>query len=463
MKKTNSVVLLIVSLLLIIIGGGIYFAQKSGRLSLFAAFAGWPDVPVTDSAYTELTAIGEKGWVDGYYDGTYRPNIAADRAQVVVSAIKVSGIKVIDASEDGCFAFNGHSYPYPDVPCTHWAIDYIWTAKKNNLITPFSNGTFQPDRAATKAELLALLMDITGTNVPNYTCSGTADYPFPDVSCGYWAYDYIRLAKENNIVFGSSGDHFEPEVSATRRDLGVILYRMFISAASEVTISGQVTDADTSSPIIGASLYIDDVSAQGSKLSTSSDSTGAYSLRFVSAPTAYTVTASATGYQSKTVSISASQNASLDITLSAIAEATEGTISGYVRNSDTRKAIAGASVVVIGYENGSQLSDKTDSNGYYSLKVAPTSGTFSVKASASGYSSRTSSVTLSGGVGSLSFSLLSADQDSSGDNPEVISGTGGSVSAASTGSALSVALVLIGTILALFSLIYLLKTNKKSA
>lgn len=463
MKKTNSVVLLIVALLLIIVGGGIYFAQKSGRINLFAAFAGWSDVTISDPAYTEIMAVGENGWVAGFSDGTYRPDDAAERAQIVVAEVNALGLPLQDASQE-CNDANPLSYPFLDVPCNHWAVNYIYTAKKAGIIDRLlDDANFNPDQAATRAGLVAFIVDATTQNVPDYTCSGPADYPFPDVPCGFWDYNRIRYAKENNLIFADPSGNFNPDDTATRRDLAVILYRAFISTATEVTISGQVTSTATGSPIASATVYVATDTAQGSKLNTSSDSTGAYSLRFVSEPTTYAITAQATGYQSKTISVSASQNAGLDIQLSPVSQASEGTITGYVRNADTKVAIAGATVTVLGYESGSQLSDKTDSRGYYSLKVGSTTGTFSIKASASGYRSKTSSATLSGGAAYLSFALSKVEETSSGETPGTGTGTNGSVNAATTGAVLPIALVLVGTILALFSLIYLLKTNKKHA
>jgi hypothetical protein len=461
-KKSNAIVLLIIAIIIIAIGAGLYWGTKAGKIKLFAAFAGWSDVTPSDPAYTEMMGVGEKGWMNGYEDGTFRPDQATDRASITVGEVRARGDQLIDTSQT-CNPFSIATMPFIDVQCNHWAIDYIATAKQAGIINGYEDGTFRPDAIATRAEGVVFIMKALDF-VPPYqtqTCdiNDSSTWPFPDVPCNHWAYDYIAAAKEANIIFGYASGNFEPEQDLSRRDLAVLLYRGWYEPVIETTISGKVTDAATKNAIPGAIVEIADVNIAGSILSAQTDSTGAYglSVAITNNMQAVPVRASATGYQSETLTADLSSgNITLNFELSKVSAA-ESTVTGTVRDIDSGKSIVGAQVTVLGYEQGSRLSDRTDTQGAYTLKIGSTSGTFSVRASATNYHSKTSSVQVTGGTSILNFRL---DRIEVPQPPGEVPKTGGRISAATTGAVLPITIVLIGTILALFSLIYLLRSGK---
>lgn len=467
MKRTNATVLLIIAVVIIIIGGGLYWAQKTGRISLFAAFDGWPDVTPDDPAYEEMMAVGEKGWLTGYPDGYFYPDANADRAQGAIGAAHAAEnvISPVDPKPDPtCDINDPNTWIFTDVPCDHWAYNELKFAKELGFIDGYPDGSFQPDRTATRAELVVFMVKAKGWDLPNAnicTLGDPSTYPFPDVPCDHWAYDYIVVAKQQRIIFGYESGEFKPEQGSTRRDLAVLMYRSSIQAGEEITISGNVSDSETGLPIPGATVNMIDDTLEGTQLLATADSTGAYRLRIVARGGYSSAIFAASGYNSSTIAIPLDIDREIDVALSPIS-GEEGVISGAVKDSDTNAAISGASVAVLNYENGSQLLDTADSNGAYELRVGATSGTFSIRASATGYDSKTLSATLSGGSATLNFLLTeTAEPEEPGEPPIIVDGvTTGGVVAAATGAILPVALVLLGTILALFSLIYLLKTNK---
>jgi len=458
LKRTNAITLLIIAIIVIIIGGGLYWAQKTGKIAILGAFEGWPDVTPDDPAYEEMMAVGEAGWMLGYPDGLFWPNQGAARAEVVVAEVRARGDEVQEPTTKFIFS---------DVFSDHPAADYIFTAKELGIIDGYPDLSFQPDRPATRAELVIFIVkakeyDLGGASI--CTPGDPSTYVFPDVPCDHPAYDYIAVAKEEGLIFGYPSGNFEPEQDATRRDLALILYRAFIQAGEEITISGQVTNSETSAAIPGATVNIVEA-AEGTQVSDATDSTGAYQLRVVATSGSYTIRASASGYQSQTQGVTLDIDKTINFSLAPVS-GTEGVISGRVRDAETSEAITGAAVIVLNYENGSQLADTTDSSGAYELRVNVTSGLFPIRASATGYNPQTLNATLSGGAATLNFTLSKitnepGGEEPGGQTPTVIDGTTGrNVAAAATGAVLPIALVLLGTILSLFSLIYLLKTNK---
>ncbi len=460
MKRTNAIVLLIISVVIIIIGGGLYWAQKTGKIAIFGAFEGWPDVTPSDPAYHEIMAVGEATWMEGFPDGDFHADWNATRAQLSVGIVRARGDTVGDIT---CDQGDPTTWPFTDVDCNHWAFDYIAKSKALGIVEGFPDGSFHPDDPTTRATGVMFIVKAKEWSLDHgETCTlgDPSTYPFPDVDCDHLAYDYIVVAKQERVIFGFPSGNFEPDQDTSRRELALFLYRAWVQPGEEITVSGVVSDSESGDGVAGASVNVVE-QVEGTKASDATDSTGAYELRVVATGGAFSVRASASGYQSQTQGIVLDVDKTVNFSLEPVADS-EGVISGTVKDADSDSAVSGATVSVLNFESGSQLSDTTSANGAYELRVAATTGTFSVRASATGYDSKTLSASLSGGSATLNFLLSESADDSQdpGETPTLVDGSGGRVSAAATGAVLPVAMVLLGTILALFSLIYLLKTNK---
>ena len=153
-----------------------------------------------------------------------------------------------------------------------------------------------------------------------------------------------------------------------------------LSTAATGSITGQVTDA-SNSPLSGATVAY-------SGGSTTTDSTGHYTLSNVPAGSV-TLTASLSGYQSATETVSVTANQATTAATMQLASAPVGTIQGHVANS-AGAALTGATVA---YGGGSTT---TDSSGNYTLSNVQ-AGTVQVTASLSGYQTATQNVTVTAG------------------------------------------------------------------
>ncbi len=166
-------------------------------------------------------------------------------------------------------------------------------------------------------------------------------------------------------------------------------------AVTTGTVTGSVTDVATTSPINGAT-----VSAGGVSTSTAAD--GTYTLANVPAGAAVTVTASATGYQSasQSVSLSAGGEAIANFALVANSASGTGTVTGTVTNVNTKAAISGAAV------SGGGQTTTTASDGTYTLANVPAGTAVTIMASANGYQNAQQTITLSsGGNSTANFAL----------------------------------------------------------
>lgn len=83
------------------------------------------DVPSTHWAYSAIASAAEKGWINGYSDGTFRPdnNITRAEAVTLTNAVlnRICDEEFVAEHIDEVLTFN-------DLPSTHWAYGAIMEA-----------------------------------------------------------------------------------------------------------------------------------------------------------------------------------------------------------------------------------------------------------------------------------------------------------------------------------------------
>jgi len=138
--------------------------------------------------------------INGFPDGTFRPNEPVTRAQMAKMATVVMGY--------GDFAQNMQSN-YLDMD-NHWATRYVDIANSFDIVQGYLDGTFGPDNPVTYSEAITMILRILG-----YT-----DASLP----GSWPYDYFAKAGDLGLLQGIpvSADN------ATRGYISTMLYRALL-------------------------------------------------------------------------------------------------------------------------------------------------------------------------------------------------------------------------------------------
>ncbi|MFH5779911.1 S-layer homology domain-containing protein [Heyndrickxia oleronia] len=168
--------------------------------------AGFSDV--TKPEYkTAIDALAEAGILNGYENGTFKPENKVTRGEVA----KV--ITLIRHLEDGT------KTPFKDVKDGYWSTPYINSLYAAKLINGYENGTFKPEGNITRAEFAKLVVDAYGLTLTN------AATPFTDVKAGNWATPYIQTAYANGLIKGVTASKFDPSAPIKRGDLAILLHR----------------------------------------------------------------------------------------------------------------------------------------------------------------------------------------------------------------------------------------------
>ena len=171
------------------------------------------NIPFKDVAESDWSqqAIGfmlEKGMIQGYEDGSFRPKAAISRAEFAAMAVRF----------DNLVAGGGHSFF--DVPAGHWAQGAIDSAAAKGWVTGYPDGSFKPERKITRAEVV---------NITNKMLDRFADkdfvrshlsemIQFKDLTEADWAYfpimeatnghDYTRKAAQEENWIRLNGEEF---------------------------------------------------------------------------------------------------------------------------------------------------------------------------------------------------------------------------------------------------------------
>ena len=115
-----------------------------------AESAGFSDVAANDWYATAVNWAASVGVVNGYEDGTFKPNTAITREQLAAILMNYAQYKGQDVSARA--DLNG----YTDQPST-WAEEAMQWAVAEELITGVTNDELQPQSSATRAQVAAIL------------------------------------------------------------------------------------------------------------------------------------------------------------------------------------------------------------------------------------------------------------------------------------------------------------------
>lgn len=171
---------------------------------------GFSDVPEGSSYFAAITYLASTGVIEGYEDGTFRPDQTVNR----VESLKFILESIEAALENG-------DLPFSDVSEEDWYYEYLYTAYKKAIVDGNPDGTFRPNDTVNKAEFFKILFN--GLNVdidPNLSSP-----PYIDVSVDEWFAPYIAYAKQIGII-SSEIDHIYPNQGMTRGEVADAMYEL---------------------------------------------------------------------------------------------------------------------------------------------------------------------------------------------------------------------------------------------
>lgn len=208
---------------------GIYLLQFIGTVSAQdVQESSFPDVPMGSKYYVAVEHFHSAEIIQGYEDGTFRPDQEATRAEALKIILLSSQIEIDEAIIGNVF---------PDVTEDDWFYDYVKAAKNLEIVEGYDDGNFKPHQTQNIAETLKMIL-LTNNVAVEDVADGTSI--FPDVTGELWFAPYALYAKEKNIIEPQSDGNLNAGRGVTRGELIELMYRMEI-----VLNSGEPFDIST--------------------------------------------------------------------------------------------------------------------------------------------------------------------------------------------------------------------------
>ena len=149
-------------------------------------------------------------YVIGYTDGTIRPSNDISRAEVATIFFRL-------LTDEAREQYTTTAGDFTDVKAGMWCNRAIATLTNMGIIKGYTDGSFQPNKSITRAELATIIARFAKLDVNTKT--------FSDIN-GHWAQKSIELAAGNGWINGYTDGTFRPNKSIIRAETFAMINRV---------------------------------------------------------------------------------------------------------------------------------------------------------------------------------------------------------------------------------------------
>ena len=154
--------------------------------------------------------------MQGYGDGTFRPDETATRAQMVTLLYRIAGEPAVDDSK---------ALPFTDVNLESWYGSALRWAYQNGITTGVSADTFAPDDCVTREQMVSFLAGYAKvTGAYEKVSEDLSSFSDRDRVSSY-AVESMQWAVANGFILGTETGKLEPMATATRAQLAAVVAR----------------------------------------------------------------------------------------------------------------------------------------------------------------------------------------------------------------------------------------------
>lgn len=172
-----------------------------------------PTFKDVNSFVEEIEYLADKGIIQGYKDGTFKPNNTVTRLQAVQMILREKGIK----------DFSNVANPgFIDVKPGDKGYGEIAKAVELGIISGKVNAQgqkyFDPNGNLTRSQAAKIL-------VSAYSLKGTSPTEFKDIPKNHWAYNVTSVLAANHIATGYADGTFKPSTNLSRQHFAAFMAR----------------------------------------------------------------------------------------------------------------------------------------------------------------------------------------------------------------------------------------------
>ncbi|WP_258358820.1 S8 family serine peptidase [Moorella sulfitireducens] len=178
-------------------------------------------------AEADIKKMAARGILEGYEDGSFRPDIPVRRVELVAMLVRLAGWTPA----------GGETLPFTDAAAIPaWARGAVAVARAEGLVAGYEDGTFRPDRPVSRVEAAAFFtryLEITVKDAVDGEAAGSTaaqpavSLPFNDwQTVPAWGRDAVARAWTYGLMRGLAPGVFAPLSPLTRAQAAAVLARM---------------------------------------------------------------------------------------------------------------------------------------------------------------------------------------------------------------------------------------------
>ncbi len=217
MKKLIPLILL-VTILVTAIAPASFAEESSTESGITVVDVGFTDVPMDHDYNAAISLLREKGILDGYDDGTFKPENSINRAEVL--KVIFVGSAIPTPEELGELTFE-------DVAEDAWFAPFVAKGYELGIVKGDGvDGLFHGERGVNKAEFLKMLLEANQLKqevldaVPS---SGALDVP-EDA----WYASYMNYAASVGVIEINEYENLDPAMSLNRGEVAQMMYLLML-------------------------------------------------------------------------------------------------------------------------------------------------------------------------------------------------------------------------------------------
>ena len=180
------------------------------------------DVSKDHWAFAYIADLADRGVINGYEDGSFKPSKTVTRAEWSKIMVDAAGVQVSD-----------NNVYFTDM-ANHWANKYVNAAK--NYLTGYTDGSYRPNQAATREDVTVAMVRLKGYDLSEVDYSNLSKFTDVD-SISNSAKGYVSVAIQNNLISGFEDNTFRGQDTLTRAEAATLLYRAFQHGNADKTVT----------------------------------------------------------------------------------------------------------------------------------------------------------------------------------------------------------------------------------
>jgi hypothetical protein len=192
----------------------LYIVPIFGLGVIAQAGISFSDVSSLNPHYAAISSLVDQEILQGYDDGTFKPDQEVNRAEAVKIVLLGMGLEVDESSVAGLV--------FSDVAEDSWFYEEVGTAVSMGIVNGYDDNTFLPGQTVNRAEAMKMLTLAAGVG----ELSSDGSSPFADVGSDAWYSGYAAYARTWNVEPPQTNGLWEPGENVTRANISEMVYRM---------------------------------------------------------------------------------------------------------------------------------------------------------------------------------------------------------------------------------------------